>query len=104
LVIRRDVVGAVQISLVDLLTRNERIDLDGVVALDGDGVEFLVIDWDVSAFRILVAAALVRALDRLARDLIDQLLAQPVASGGTIPARSTMSQYRGRWDTRRATA
>jgi hypothetical protein len=75
----RDVVGAVQISLVDLLARNERVDLDGVVALDRNGIEFVVVHRDVGVLGVLVAAALIGALDRLARDLVDQLLAQPVA-------------------------
>ena len=79
LVVRGDVVGGVQISLVDLLAGNERIDLDGVVALDRDGIEFVVVDRDVGVLRVLVAATLIGAFDRLARDLVDQLLPQPIA-------------------------
>ena len=75
----RDVVGAIQISLVDLLARNERVDLDGVVALDRNGVEFVIVDRDVGVLRVLVAATLIVGLDRLARDLVNQLLPQPVA-------------------------
>jgi hypothetical protein len=79
LIVRCDVVGTVQVSLVDLAARDERIDFDGVVALDCDGVELVIIHGDVSVLRVFVAAALVRALDWLARDLVDQLLSQPVA-------------------------
>ena len=79
LIVRRDVVGAVQISLVDLLARNERVDFDGVVALDRNGVEFIIVHRDVGVLRVLVAAAFILALDRLARDLVDQLLPQAVA-------------------------
>ena len=79
LIVRRDVVGAVEKSLVDLLARHERVDLDSVVALDRKGVEFVVLDQDIGVLGVLVAAALILALDRFARDLVDQLLAQPVA-------------------------
>ena len=79
LAVRRDVVGAVQIPLVDLLARDERVDFDGVLALDRKGVEFVVVHRDVGVLGVFVAAALVVALDRLAGDLVDQLLAQAVA-------------------------
>ena len=79
LIVRGDVVGAVQITLVDLLARNERVDFDGVVALDRDGVEFVVVHRDVGVLGVLVAAALIVGLDRLARDVVDQLLPQPIA-------------------------
>jgi hypothetical protein len=36
----------VQISLVDLLPRNERVDLDRAGALDRKGVEFVVVHRD----------------------------------------------------------
>ena len=58
---------------------NEGVDFDGVIALDCDSVEFIIIHWDISVFRVLVSAPLVEALDRLARDLVDQLLPQPIA-------------------------
>ena len=48
-------------------------------ALDRKGVEFGVVDRDVGILRVLVAPALVLALDHLAGDLVDQLLAQSVA-------------------------
>ena len=76
----RDVVGALQISLVDLLERNERVDFDGVSALDRNSVEFVIVHRNVCVLCVLVAAALILALDRFAGDLVDQLLAQAVAS------------------------
>jgi hypothetical protein len=79
LAVGRNVVGAVQIPLVDLLARNERVDLDGVSAVDRKGIEFVVIHQDVGVFRVFVAPALVFTLDRFPGDLIDQLLAQSVA-------------------------
>ena len=48
-------------------------------ALDRKGVEFVVIHRDVGVLGVFVAAALILALDRLAGDLVDQLLAQAVA-------------------------
>ena len=66
LVIRCDVVRGVQVSFIDLLARNERIDLDGVVVLDRNCIEFVIVDGDVGILRVFVAAALIRAFDRLA--------------------------------------
>ena len=79
LVVGDDVIGAIQISLVDLLSGNERVDFDGVVALDRNGIEFVVFDRDVGVLGVLVAATLIGALNGLAGDFVDQLLAQPVA-------------------------
>src|SRR5271155_2434513 len=79
LVVRHDVIGVVQVSLVDLLARNERVDVDGVVALDRNGIEFIIVHRNVGVLGILVAAALFVGLDWLTRDLVDQLLAQSVA-------------------------
>ena len=76
---RHDIVGAIQISLVNLFAWNERVDFDGVGALDRNGVEFIIVHRDVSVPRVFVAAAFVRAIDRLACNLIDELLAQAVA-------------------------
>ena len=50
-----------------------------MVALDRDGLELVVVDLDIGAFGVFVAATLVFGLHRLAGDLVDQLLAQPVA-------------------------
>jgi hypothetical protein len=50
-----------------------------VFALDRKGVEFIVVHRDVGVLGVFVAPALILALDRLSRDLVDQLLAQTVA-------------------------
>jgi len=67
------------LKLAEQLARNERVNFDGVVALDRNGVEFVVIHRDVGVLGVLVAAPLVGAFYGLARDLVDQLLPQPVA-------------------------
>jgi hypothetical protein len=64
---------------VDLVARDERVDFDGVFAVDQKGVEFVVVHRDVGVLGVLVAAALIVALDRLAGDLVDQLLAQSLS-------------------------
>ena len=50
-----------------------------MLALDGDGLELVVLDQHVIALADLIAAGLVRALDEVAGMLVDQLLLQPVA-------------------------
>ena len=44
--IRGDVVGGVEIALVDLVARNEGVDFDGVGALDRDGVKLIIVHWE----------------------------------------------------------
>ena len=79
LIVRRDVIGAVVVALVDLRARHEAVDVDGVVALDFERFDLLVLDLDVDALVDLVAADLVGRVDHLARLVVDQLLAQAVA-------------------------
>ena len=50
-----------------------------MVAFDRNGVDLIVLDENVLVLGDLVAAALLAGLDRLARDIVDELLAQPVA-------------------------
>jgi hypothetical protein len=50
-----------------------------MTALDGNSVEFVIIDEDVGALRVFVAATLVLALDRITGHLVDKLLPQPIA-------------------------
>ena len=50
-----------------------------MLALDRKGLQLFVIHWDVGVLGVFVAAALGLALDRLSRDIVDQLLAQAVA-------------------------
>jgi hypothetical protein len=58
------------VPLVDLLAGDERVDLDGVFALDRDGVEFVVVHRDVSVLGVLVASPLIRPFDGFARDFV----------------------------------
>ena len=50
LVVRSDVIGAIQITFVDLFARNEGVDLDGVRAFDGNRVELFIVNKDVGVF------------------------------------------------------
>src|SRR5712672_891466 len=77
-VIRTDVVRAIEIPFIDLIARDETIYIDRVTALDGNGVEFLVLDHDVFVLRILVAASFVGTLYYLTRRVIHSLLAQSI--------------------------
>jgi hypothetical protein len=74
-----EIVGRVEVGLVDLCARHEALNVDGVIALDLDGFQLLVLDQDVFALADLVALGLVLGLDRLAGLLVDELAADPVA-------------------------
>jgi hypothetical protein len=80
LIVRDQIIRIVEVPDVDLGERHELFDLDCVRALDLDRVDLVVLDLEVLAFRDLVAAALVVSFDDLARYLVHELLAQPVAS------------------------
>ena len=73
LVVRRDVVRRFEVAHIDLLARNEALDVDRMGALDADGFEFLVLDDDVGALPDLVSLDLLVVLDRLAGLRIDEL-------------------------------
>jgi hypothetical protein len=60
LIVRRDAVVIVEIPLVDLLAQNERVNFNSVVALDPNGIEFIIIYWDVSVLRVFVPAPLMQ--------------------------------------------
>ena len=79
LAVGRDVIGMVEIALVDLVPRHEAVDVDGVVALDLDRLQLLRLDLDIFALPQLIAAALLVALDDVAGLGVDHLLLQPVA-------------------------
>src|SRR5262245_55428389 len=94
---RRDVIGAIVEALVDLRRGDEAVDVDGVPALHLDGLE--LVDLDVDAFVDFVAPALVLGRDRLARLVIDQLLAQAVAGFLVdLPKRDALRRRRGGTD------
>src|SRR6185437_6575926 len=79
LALRNEVVGALDVALVDLGFRHEAVDVDRMAALDRDRVELLVLDLQVDALVDLVAPPLVVGIDRLPRLVVDQLLAEAVA-------------------------
>jgi hypothetical protein len=64
----------------DLFARHKRVDLDGMGALNRNGIEFVVIDLDVGILGVSKAASPGVALDYLASDFINQKLTQPVAA------------------------
>jgi hypothetical protein len=49
------------------------------LTFDRKGVELVVIYWDVGVLGVFEAPPLIVTLDRLSRDLVNQLLAQAVA-------------------------
>src|SRR5207253_3156803 len=74
-----DVIGAVEVALVDLVARYKTVDVDGVVALDLNRLQFFRLDLDILSLAHLIAAALLVALDDVAGLDVDHLLLQPVA-------------------------
>jgi hypothetical protein len=79
LVLRNQIIGAIDIALVDLGLRHEAVDVDRMAALDRHGVELFVLDGQVDAFIDLVAAPFIVRLDRVARSFVDQLLTKAIA-------------------------
>src|SRR6185437_16615302 len=79
LALRDEIVGALDVALVDLGFRHEAVDVDRVAALDRDRVEFFVLDLQVDALVDLVAPPLVFRIDRLLCLVVDQLLAKAMA-------------------------
>src|SRR4029077_3448479 len=79
LVLRNQIIGAVDVALVDLGFRHKAIDVDRVTALDRDGVELFVLDLQVDALIDFVTPPLIVGIDWVARPLIDQLLTKAIA-------------------------
>ena len=73
-------VWCVDIEIIDVRLRNEALDLDGVVALELDALDLVVLDLDVFALGDLVALDLVGRLNGLAALLVDELPAHTVAA------------------------
>src|SRR4051812_41639951 len=73
------VIGLVDVDVVDLGAGHEGLDVDRVRALDGDGLDLLVLDDDVVAFADLVTLDLIGGFHDLAGIAIDELPAQAVA-------------------------
>jgi hypothetical protein len=74
-----DVIGLVQIALVDLGPRHEAVDVHGVGAFNFHRLELVLLDFDVAALAQLVAASFLVAFDDTTSVLVDHLLPQPVA-------------------------
>ena len=75
----REIVGRVEIELVDLVARHEALDVDGVVALELDRLDLVILDLDELALGDLVTLDLAVALDGIAGLLVDILAAHAVA-------------------------
>ena len=69
----------VEIALVDLFSRHEALDIDGMRAVDLDRLQFSFFDLDIFVFGEFIAAGLVAALDDITRLHVHHLLPEPVA-------------------------
>src|SRR5439155_19089827 len=78
LVGRREVIRAIEVAVVDFSARYKTVDLDRVRTLDLDLFQFLVLDQEVLALGILVAAADILLVDGLPGPGIDHLLLEAV--------------------------
>ena len=109
LAVGSDVVGGVDIAVVDLAARNELIDFDGPGAFDLHGIDLLVFDDEVLTLRDFEPAGRVLSGHNVASLGIDVLLFQSVAGFSVDPieahlfAESTTPD-RGRSDKTPATA
>jgi hypothetical protein len=74
-----DVIGRLEEALVNVGTRHEAVDVDGVRAFDLDGLQLLVLNEEKLVLADLIAAGLLVPFDRFTGLLINELLTQPVA-------------------------
>jgi hypothetical protein len=79
LAVGRDVIGMVEIALVDFVFGYKAVDVDGMVAFDLNRFELFLFDLDIFAFFQLIAAGLLVAFDDVPGLGVDHLLLQPVA-------------------------
>ena len=79
LAIRHDVIGIVEIELVDLLARHELVDLDRALALDRDRFQLFRLELEVLALADLVALDDVGRLDLVAGVGIDLAILDAMA-------------------------
>ena len=90
LVVRRDVIGFVEIDFVNLAARHEGLDVDGVGALERHLVELFVLDQDVAPLFYLIALDPIFLLDRTGTRLelvTDDAQRRVLQEGfGTMPA------------------
>ena len=76
---RREIIGRVDVDVVDLGAGHEALDVDGVCRLDRDLVDLVLFHDHVFALADLVAFDLVRGIDDLLGLRINQLAAQAIA-------------------------
>src|SRR5262249_18860019 len=97
LVIRGNVVRRVDVTLIDLISGNELVDIDGARALDLNGLYFLILNDHVLALGYFIAAHRVVPRDDLASFGIDILLFQSIARLPVDPIETYFfAQRRGR--------
>src|SRR5436309_3154043 len=79
LAVGRDVIGAIDVALVDLLHRYKAVNVDGMGTFDLNGFQLFLGNLDVLALFQLITAGLLFALDHVAGLGVDHLLLQAVA-------------------------
>src|SRR6476661_3394330 len=77
-----NVIGPVEVTLVDFVPWYKTVDVDRVRTFDLDSLQLVFVDFDIPTFANLVAPPLVLSIDDLAGFLIDHLLPQPMAGLG----------------------
>src|SRR5262249_28538604 len=69
----RQIIGGIEIKRVDIGARHEALDIDGVIALDRNGFELVVLEHEILALGNFVALGLIFRRNGLARLFIDVL-------------------------------
>jgi hypothetical protein len=96
LAVGSDVVGGVDISVIDLASWNELIDFDGSGAFDLHGIDLLVFDEEILTFRNFEPARRVLSGHNVASLGIDILLFQSVAGFSVEPVETYLFAQRRR--------
>src|SRR6202048_1975644 len=78
--VRGNVIGIVQVQFVDLLPRNELVDVDRALALNRDGFELLGIKFDIVVLADFVALDDICGIDLVAAFRIDLTVLDAMAS------------------------
>jgi hypothetical protein len=73
-----DIIGLVEVAIIDLRSRHEAVDFNRVGALQLHGLE-LLIDLHITTFAHLVAASFLILIQYLSGLLIDHLFANPIS-------------------------
>src|SRR6266852_8637624 len=79
LVLRDEIVRAVEVALVDLGSRHELFDVDRVGAFEPQRFQLFVLDRHELVAADLVSAALLPGVDHIARYRVHELLLEPIA-------------------------